>query len=297
MQSMNMSVTHVRGTSWLHKLSPIAKFSWLIAIMFFAFASYNPWPLFSIAIVGLIMATTAGILKGVLRVLLVFAPVTASMMVIQAIAPAICSNTCTPITQVGPFTLYEEGISHGLSLVARVLSMEVVAIAVLITTHPSDMFAAFARVRVPYVLNFMLAMTLQLIPVLQREVQVVLSAQRSRGMKSTGFGSLIPSFVPVFAGAFERVQQLAISLESRAFGSSGKKTSYRQISFGRGDMFIAVLGVIAGIVGTVVGLLFWSAGNTAVIILPVWLSVAIFVVAGLMFVGVIVIALAAIARS
>ena len=42
--------------------------------------------------------------------LLVFAPVTASMLVIQGIAPAICSNNCTPAVQLGPFTLYQEGI-------------------------------------------------------------------------------------------------------------------------------------------------------------------------------------------
>jgi energy-coupling factor transport system permease protein len=143
----------------------------------------------------------------------------------------------------------------------------------------------------------MLAMTLQLIPVLQREVQIVLSAQRSRGMKSTGFGSLIPSFVPVFAGAFERVQQLSISLESRAFGSTGAKTSYRQIAFGPVDKVIAFAGIAVGVLGTAAGLLFWSAGNTPVIILPVWLTLLIFTVAAVMFVGVIVIALVALARS
>ncbi|MES2210899.1 MAG: energy-coupling factor transporter transmembrane component T [Chloroflexota bacterium] len=297
MQGMNVSVTHVRGTSWLHRMSPIAKLSWLLAIMAFAFASYNPWPLFAIALAGIGMAATAGILKPILRILLVFAPVTASMIVIQAIAPAICQNTCTPATTLGPLTLYQEGISHGLSLSARVLSMEIIAIVALVTTNPSDLFSAFARLRVPYILNFMVSMTLQLIPVLTREVQIVLSAQRSRGMKSTGFGSVIPSFVPVFAGAFERVQQLSISLESRAFGSTGKKTSYRQIEFGTLDRIIAVAGLVVGLVGTVVGLVFWSAGQTPVIILPVWLTVTVFLIAAVMFVGVVIAALVAIARS
>lgn len=297
MQTMNVSITHVRGTSWLHHLSPLAKLTWVIAIMAFAFASYNPWPLFAIALIGLVMGLTAGILPAMARVLLVFAPVTASMLVIQAIAPAICSNNCTPAVQLGPLTIYQEGISHGLSLMSRVLSMEVVAIAVLMTTHPSDLFSALARLRVPYILNFMLAMTLQLIPVLQREVQVVLSAQRSRGMKSTGFGSLIPSFVPVFAGAFERVQQLSISLESRAFGSTGAKTSYRQIAFGPLDKVVALAGIVVGVLGTAAGLLFWSAGKTPVIVLPVWLTITIFGIAFVMFIGVIVVALVAIARS
>jgi hypothetical protein len=40
------------------------------------------------------------------------------------------------------------------------------------------------------------------------------------------------------------VQQLSISLESRAFGSSGVKTSYRQVKMSVGDILILVLGVV-----------------------------------------------------
>lgn len=293
---VNAAMSHVRGTSWLHRMSPIAKLSWLVAVMVFAVASYNPLPLFAIALLGIAMAASAGILRPIFRVLLVFAPVTASMLVIQAIAPAICSNTCHVATTIGPLAIYQEGVSHGLSLTARVLSMEIIAIVALVTTNPADLFSAFARLRVPYILNFMVSMTLQLIPVLTREVQIVLSAQRSRGMKSHGFGSIIPSFVPVFAGAFERVQQLSISLESRAFGSTGHKTSYRQIEFGLFDRIVAVAGIVVGAVGTVAGLAFWSAGNTPVIILPIWLTLTIFLIAAVTFVGVVVAALVAIAR-
>jgi energy-coupling factor transport system permease protein len=297
MQGVNVSVTHVRGTSWLHRLSPISKLAWVVAIMAFAFASYTSWPLFVITILGGLAAISAGVGKALARILIVFAPVTASMIVIQAIAPATCSTGCIVAVDLGPLPIYANGISHGLSLVARVLSMEVVAITVLMTTHPSDLFSGFARLKVPYILNFMVSMTLQLIPVLQREVSVVLSAQRSRGMKSTGFGSIVPSFVPVFAGAFERVQQLSISLESRAFGSAGEKTSYRRIAFGTVDKIVAVAGLAAGVVGTIVGLMVWSASNTPMIVLPVWLTVIIFLAALVMFVGIIAVALVTLARS
>jgi len=297
MQGVNVSVTHVRGTSWLHRLNPISKLAWVLAVIFFAFASYNPFPLFAIAGLGLLAGFTASIGKPLLRILLVFAPVTASMIVIQTIAPATCSNACTAAAQLGPFTLYQEGMSHSLSLVSRVLAMEIIALGVLMTTHPSDLFAAFAKLRVPYVLNFMVSMTLQLIPVLQREVSVVLSAQKSRGMKSSGFGSIVPSFVPVFAGAFERVQQLSISLESRAFGSTGAKTSYRQVKFGPFDAALAIIGLIAGVIGTILGLTLWSVDQTPSLVLSAALTVVIFVVAAIMFIGVIAAALLAIARA
>ena len=297
MQGVNVSVTHVRGTSWLHRLNPISKLAWVLAVIFFAFASYNPFPLFAIAVLGFAMGLSAGIGRPLLRILVVFAPVTASMIVIQTLAPATCSNTCTAAAQLGPFTLYQEGMSHSLSLVSRVFAMEIIALGVLMTTHPSDLFAAFAKLRVPYILNFMVSMTLQLIPVLQREVSIVLSAQKSRGMKSSGFGSIVPSFVPVFAGAFERVQQLSISLESRAFGSTGAKTSYRQVRFGPIDAVIAVSGLLAGAIGTVLGFTLWSAQETPSLALAPILTVAIFLIAAAMFISVIAVAIQAIARA
>jgi len=165
------------------------------------------------------------------------------------------------------------------------------------TTHPSDLFAAFAKLRVPYILNFMISMTLQLIPVLQREVTVVLSAQKSRGMKSSGFGSIVPSFVPVFAGAFERVQQLSISLESRAFGSTGAKTSYRQVEFGLFDAIITVIGLLAGVIGTILGFTLWSAHKTPSLVLTPVLTIAIFLLAAILFVGTILAAIVTIARA
>ena len=297
MQGVNVSVTHVRGTSWLHRLNPISKLAWVLAVILFAFSSYNPSPRFAIAIGGFLLGVSAGLARPLLRILIVFAPVTASMIVIQTIAPATCSNTCTAAAQLGPFTLYQEGMSHSLSLVSRVLAMEIIALGVLMTTHPSDLFAAFAKLRVPYILNFMVSMTLQLIPVLQREVSVVLSAQKSRGMKSKGFGSVVPSFVPVFAGAFERVQQLSISLESRAFGSAGSKTSYRQVRFGPVDAVIAVIGLAAGGLGVFLGLTLWSVERTPSLVLPVVLTLVVFLLAAVMFVAVLAAALLAIARA
>jgi energy-coupling factor transport system permease protein len=297
MQPVAGTGVHVRGTSWLHRLNPIPKLAWVLAVIVFAFASYDPIPLFAIALIGLLIALTAGIERPLLRILIVFAPVTASMIVIQTIAPAVCADTCTIAAQLGPITLYQEGMSHGLSLVSRILAMEVIALAVLITTHPSDLFAAFARLRVPYILNFMMAMTLQLIPVLQREVALVLSAQRSRGMKGTGFGAIVPAFVPVFVGAFERVQQLSISLESRGFGSSGVRTSYRRVSFGPVDAAVAILGLIVGTIGTVLALTLWSADQTPTLVLPVAFTIGIFVAAAVVFVTVIAIALLAIVRA
>jgi energy-coupling factor transport system permease protein len=147
------------------------------------------------------------------------------------------------------------------------------------------MFAALQKLGLPHELNFMVSASFQLIPIVQREFQIVLSAQRSRGMRATGFGAAIPSMVPVFAGTIERVQQLAMSLESRAFGSKGQKTSLREVRSSLKDYAFALLGVLMTAIGTYIALKYraqldWSE----IAFIPDWLSVAAVLAAAVTFV-------------
>ena len=151
--------------------------------------------------------------------------------------------------------------------------------------------------RVPYVVNLMLSMTLQLIPILQREFEIVLSAQRARGMRGSGFRALLPSFVPVFAGAFQRVQQLTISLESRAFGATGERTSYRRIRSGPRERLAALAGIAAGVLGVLAALTVWSAEQLTDVVVPVPVVVGLFLVAATLFGGVLAVGIRSIVRA
>ncbi|MFZ9278128.1 MAG: energy-coupling factor transporter transmembrane component T family protein [Candidatus Limnocylindrus sp.] len=297
MYGPNVSVTHVRGTSWMHRLDPVAKFAWLIPAGIFCFTTYLPLPLFGLLIFGLAVAISAKIIRPLLRVLVLFTPITASIIVIQGLSPVLCGASCAQEMYFGPLKIYGEGLSHALSLMLRVASFQILAFGLILSTHPSDMFASLARMRVPYLINFMISMTLQLVPVLQREVQLVLAAQRSRGMKGTGFGSIVPSFVPVAAGAVERVQQLAISLESRAFGSKGEKTSYRRVPSGPFDLFIGLLGIVVMVGLTIYGLQNWGqSASTPLVFAPI-VAMLMFGFGLLVFVGVFVVAIRALVTS
>ena len=166
----------------------------------------------------------------------------------------------------------------------RTLAGSSFAVLLVLTTHPSDLFASLQKLGVPHEMNFMVSASLQMVPIVQREFQIVLSAQRSRGMRARGFASVLPSMVPVFAGTIERVQQLAMSLESRAFGSKGVKTSLRQINATAKDYIFALLGIGLAALGTYLVLKYsvlldWSE----IEFLPTWLSVGMVVAAALTF--------------
>jgi energy-coupling factor transport system permease protein len=285
-----------RGTSWLHRLDPAAKLAWLVPLTLYCFTTYQPLPLLGVLLGGLLLAASARILGPLLRVMAVFLPLSASIIVIQAVAPATCGGPCLAPVSLGPLSIYSEGLSHGISLVLRVTSFQVGVFAVLLTTRPPDLFASLGRLRVPYAATFMIATTLQLVPILQREVALVISAQRARGLRGSGFGALIPSFVPVAAASVERVQQLAISLEARGFGVSGPKTSYFGSSAGVADAVLGVSGTIGLSILCVYGLVNWGQAQTAVLVLPAPAAIALFLLAVSLFAGVVAAAARTVAR-
>ena len=166
------------------------------------------------------------------------------LIVLQGIAPAIPRPWHPIVGLVGGLSIYREGVYSGLSLLLRITSVTTIAMIVIQTSHPSDLFTSLQKIGMPYVLNFILTMTLQLIPILQQEFSVVLNAQKSRGLKGTGFGAVFrvwSRFLLVLSNAFNSFQ---FRLESRAFGSQGIKTSYRDVAVTPKDYIIGALGVI-----------------------------------------------------
>lgn len=243
MQGIVIPISMVPGTSVIHRMNPLPKLMWTVGILAISFATRNIAVLGVLFLLGLILVFTSGIQKSYLRVVMILFPISLTLITLQSIAPAF-PRPWTPIVDLGPLTIYQEGIYSGISLLLRIFSMTTWALVTIMTSHPSDIFTSLKGIGMPYALNFILIMTLQLIPILQNEFGVVLNAQKSRAMKGTGFGAILPSMVPVFVGAIERVQQLSISLESRAFGSSGQKTSYRQVRMTIGDIVNLVLAVV-----------------------------------------------------
>jgi energy-coupling factor transport system permease protein len=243
MQGVAIPISMVPGESFLHKINPLPKLVWALGVLVISFATRNPAVLGAVFLIGVLITIASGIFIQYLKVVAILFPISLTLIVMQSIAPAF-PRPWTPIVPLGPFTIWQEGVYSGVSLLLRIMAMTTWALLMVMTSHPSDIFTSLQKVGMPFVGNFILTMTLQLIPILQREFGVVLNAQKSRGMKGTGFAAILPSMVPVFVGAIERVQQLSISLESRAFGSAGNKTSYREVTLALMDYLVLISGVI-----------------------------------------------------
>jgi energy-coupling factor transport system permease protein len=274
---------YVPGRSWLHRASPLPKLSWLVAAMVVVLLTYEPRVLALALVAGVALCMSAGVGRTWARTVVALAPVGASILVLQALSPVACRAACTPLATIGPLTLYQEGMSHALTLVARLVVVETVAVATLATTHPSDLFAALRGIRLPYEVALMAMLSLQLIPQLRQEMRDVLQAQRARGLRASGIAALAPTLVPVVAGAFDRLTVLVLSLEARGLGA-GARTSYRRVALGPVGRLAIAGACVTGVLGTWLAVTRWGAGEAAVVVLPAPAAVAIVAAAALTFV-------------
>lgn len=286
-----LPIAMIPGNSVIHRINPIAKLLWVVGYIVLAFSTQNILLLGAMAVFAFALGPIAGVTKPLLKGMIILIPIGSSLLALQIIAPAV-ERPWTEVGSLGPLPLYGDGLYYGLVLLLRIVASLILALVMVMTTHPSDLFTSLAKLKMPYLLNFMLAMTLQLIPVFQREFGIIMSAQKSRGMKGTGFAAVLPSFVPVFVGAIERVQQLSISLESRGFGSDGAKTSYRQVRTRPVDWLIGAVGVLllGGLAAYSISQGLWNLSKTLVFA-PEFV-VALFIVAVVVFFGTIAVTIA-----
>jgi energy-coupling factor transport system permease protein len=288
---------YARGNSRLHRLSAAPKLVWLAATLAFCLTALHPLPLLGVTATACMLALWAGVGGPMWRAMRVLGPLAASIIVLQAAAPPSCPGGCTPLATLGPLAITAEALGRGSAYVARLLAMASAGVVVLVTTRPADLFGALRQLRVPHAVALVLATTTELVPLLGRELALVLQAQQTRGLNASGFGAVVPAVVPVFVGAFERVGRLAIAMEARGYGAGIARTSYRTTAFGPGDRALAWAGAVAGVAGVACGLTVWSAGAVPAIVVPGWAALLVVGGAAALFAALVVSTLVVVARA
>jgi energy-coupling factor transport system permease protein len=257
-----------RRRTWLHRVSPLPKLAWLAAGLAVLLLTYDPAVLAAAIGIGAVLCLSAKAGRTAAGTVVALAPVSASIIVLQALAPVACRwAECAPLASIGPLTIYAEGLSYALVLAARLVALELVTVAVVATTDAADLFAALRGIRIPYELALMAMLSLQLLPQLRVSFDDTLDAQRSRGLRTTGLRALVPLLVPVTAATFDRLSVLVLSLQARGLGA-GPRTSWREVRLGAAGITGIALAAVAGVAGAGFAAARWGAGSGTVVLPP-----------------------------
>lgn len=236
-------VFYMPGSTWLHRLYPLTKLVVFILVMLVGFVFLNPLPSLLLSLTAIVGAGLIGkkYLAGIAKPLILILPAVFAMIFFQAFFPVEAHPR--PFTFLN-IVVYYNGLYYGLELASRVILAITWGVFLILVTHPGDLFTSLRKVKVPYLFGFMVLNMLQFVPILLSESNTIMEAQQSRGLKLRGFRAILPNLVPLFVAAWERAQILAMSMEVRGMGSSGKKTSFRKVSMRPVDAVILAVGVV-----------------------------------------------------
>ena len=102
------------------------------------------------------------------------------------------------------------------------------------TINMTDLGVWMTKAGLPYRWAFIFTDSFMVIPVLSKDMEQIMDAQRARGLVTEGnlmtrMKAFVPVIVPVVANAFAKVQDQAIAMDTKGFNSKCKKTVYREL--------------------------------------------------------------------
>ncbi|OYT29777.1 MAG: hypothetical protein B6U95_01890 [Thermofilum sp. ex4484_82] len=123
-----------------------------------------------------------------------------------------------------------------------------------LTTTPDDFMAALEKLGLPKEYTLMFTMSIRFVPTLARDLQIIIDAQKSRGLELEKGNFIqrvknyVPILIPLIIYEIRRSIMIAEALEARAFGASKKTTPYIVLKFSLWDyVFSAIVLLFFGL--------------------------------------------------
>ena len=249
----------IPGNSFVHKLDPRSKLSFVFLFIVTVFLANN--------------ALTYGLLLG-FTLLVIFSSRIRLYFLMNGLKPILFLIIFTFLmhiffTREGALLLdwkfikiYEEGLRQAIFISIRFLVLVLMTSVLTLTTSPisitdglEDLLGPFKRFKLPvHELALMMSISLRFIPTLMDETDKILKAQLARGSDiSTGsikqrIRAVIPLLVPLFVSAFKRAEDLAVAMEVRGYRGGEGRTRYRQLKWHWRDTLIMILFVVLVVV-------------------------------------------------
>jgi len=148
---------------------------------------------------------------------------------------------------------YEEGLRYGLYYFQRISPLIMSLVLLFRTINMTDLGVSMNEAGLPYRSAFIFVSTFQILPLLEKDMQQITDAQKSRGLDMEGnlmkrIKGFLPIMVPVVSNAIMKVQNQAIAMETKGFNSEAQKTIYRDLERRPIDIILKWLSITLALV-------------------------------------------------
>ncbi|MGC8962172.1 MAG: energy-coupling factor transporter transmembrane component T family protein [Candidatus Bathyarchaeia archaeon] len=254
-------VSYIMGESPIHRMDPRAKIVLCGTIISISFIHVHPYLLAGLLALMVILSFIGRIGRELLSRLKILGSVVAMSFILWTLFYR-WSLFYTPresdiLYRLGPITIDRLGLIYGVSMPLRVLIMIGTPLIFIFTTPVSHFIRAMTKLGIPYNVAFGIGLAFRLIPSLSNEWRNIKEAQLSRGLELERGWLLqrirnhIPIIIPLTIKALEIADQLAIAMETRAFGAYKRRTYYKEPVLKGSDMLV-IAASTAALIGSII---------------------------------------------
>jgi energy-coupling factor transport system permease protein len=149
------------------------------------------------------------------------------------------------INSLFPYAQYPLGYSF--TIIVRLLDIIACFSIFFLTVPPDDFAQALIQLHVPFDFAFALVIAIRMVPTLAQEAQTIMDAQMSRGLElqkgniAKQIRNFVPILIPLIVSSIRRAFSVAESLESRAFGSTKKRTYLHVLRMAKKDWVVVMV--------------------------------------------------------
>ncbi len=237
----------------LSRLNPLAKLAVALPVMLSLFFTSDPFIFLAAGILGLVVsfAWSRRARHDLVRALPVGLALGALMTAALAVwvRPDLVAGTPT-ILALGPWRLHLGALALSAVTVGRIAALLAVGTTFALTTEAPALTRALMRQgRLPYRVGYTVLATYRFVPHLLVELDTIQAARRLRGIApGRGPVAVLRRWAdypfPLLVAAIRHAEQVAVSMDARAFGASEDRTE-RTVSQWRGADSVYVMGGLA----------------------------------------------------
>lgn len=242
-------VAYYPGDSFIHKLDPRVKILLLFFLTLVILVSVNYWVIGTLFVFILVLWYIAKLpFNAMLSYFKFLAGISVFIIITQglfyggerALVDPLIPEFVPLLGGSGRITL--EGILFGVLVSLRMIALVCLTPIVIMTTPVHLLALGLIKLGLPYRIAYMATTALNMIPTLQREIKIIIDAQKLRGLSVFEQGSLLAKMkaypalvVPLVIGAMRKAQLIGVAMDSRAFGASPSRTYLEDIEMTRMD--------------------------------------------------------------
>lgn len=254
----------------MHKLNPTAKLISNFIILIACVMIFDPKTMFMLFLVNVIFGLiTRSFNKKNMKAIIPLACFAFAMLWMNAAWARV--ENANIIGRLGPLSFTDEGLTIGISLCFRVLTIGVSSILFTSNTAPNDFILSLIKqCRLSPGIAYGILTAFRFLPSMEADLALINAAHRIRSAKNKKWYSKknrwYRNAIPLLATNIRKAERVAIAMEARGFENNMKRTYYRTIYWKRVDtIFVFFTAIVVSLIlsysaykGWLVGFRLWQ---------------------------------------